>query len=161
MLAYKSSFNSLSIRIRFLPLGLLPSILTSITSFNKPLLRKMCRIHLFLVLVILFNSSLFSSTIINTSSFVSHSTQLTFSILLQIHISNASILLISSVFNDHVSYPCKRTLQATVLIIFLFTFRPIPLVSSSFGLLKAVLAIAILPLISLLQLPLSVINDPK
>ena len=59
-----SSFNSLNIPIHFLPLGLLPPILPSITSFNKPLLRTMCPIHLFLVLVILFNSSLFSSTII-------------------------------------------------------------------------------------------------
>ena len=74
--------------ILFLPLGLLPHILPTIISCNRPLI--MCPIHLFLALVILLKSSLFSSPIISTSSFVFLSTQLTFSILLQTHISNAS-----------------------------------------------------------------------
>ena len=109
-----SSLNSLKIPIRFLPLGLLSAILPSITSFNKPLPRTMYHIHLFLSLVILFSSSLFSSTSINTSSFVFRCTQPTSFILVQIHISNSSILLISSVSSDHVSNPYKRTLQTMV-----------------------------------------------
>ena len=108
ILAYLSTFNSLSISTLFLSVGLLPSILPSSTSFNKPLPR-ICPIHLFLVLVI-----------ISTSSFVFFCPAY-FSILLHIHISIASILLISYAFNDHVSDPYIRTLQTTVLII-LFHF---------------------------------------
>ena len=93
--------------------------------------------------------------------FFFHSTLLIFSILLHIHISNAFILLISSIVNYHVSNSYKRTLQITVLIIFFVTVLLIPLVSSSLLLLKAVFAIPILVLSSLLQLPLSVIIDPN
>ena len=124
---YPFSFHSFIIPTCFFPLGLLPSILPSIAFFNNQLLLRVLLIHLFLVLVILFDCSLFSSTIINTYSSLFHSTQLT----LQTHISNASILLISSVFNDHVSDPYNRALHTIVLILFFFTFCLIPLASSS------------------------------
>ena len=103
---------------------------------------------IFLVLIILLINCLLSPIIVRTSSLVFLSIQLTFSILLQTHISKASILWIMSEFIVHVSDPYKNTLQTTAFTIFFFTLWLILFVSSSFLLLKAALAKAILDLIS-------------
>ena len=56
--------------ILFRPLGLLPSILPSITSFNNPSPRTICPMHFFFDLIIRSIKLRFSSTISSTSSLV-------------------------------------------------------------------------------------------
>ena len=107
-LLFKSPYNSFSINssiipIRFLPRPLLPSIFTSITSFICPSPLIIFPIQFFFLQTIVSTIDLFSPTLLRTSSFVIFSVQLMRSILLHIHISNASILLISSFLSDHVS----------------------------------------------------------
>ena len=111
------------------PLGLLPSILSSVTSPNGPQLRVMCQIHLSLVLMIFSNSSLFSSTITSTSSFAFISTHPTS----PIQTLNAAILQISNAFGDHVVKQFERQFQTTALVI-----RIITMVNSSFRLVKTI-----------------------
>ena len=165
-LLFKTPYGTFSSRssimpIRFLPGPLLPSILPSITSFINPSPLIICPIQFFFRRTIVSSMVLLSPTLLRTSSFVFFSVQLMRSILLHIHISSASILLISSFLSDHVSAQYKATDQITVFTIFFFTALLIPLVSNSFLLLKASFAIPILVLISVSHLPSSVIQAPK
>src|SRR6218665_3224985 len=102
-----------------------------------------------------------SPIVSNISSFVLCSVQLTFSILLQVHISKASSLFISSLLIVHVSAPYSTTLHISVFIIrifnVLFTF---PL-KSSLLFENASFPIAILLLISLWHLASVVITLPR
>ena len=66
------------------------------------------------------HQSPFSPTIFNISSFVFLCVQLTFSIRLHNHISNASSFLYSSFLNVHVSEAYSAILHTQVFIIFFF-----------------------------------------
>src|SRR6218665_1700838 len=71
----------------------------------KELPLRMCPIQFFCLVLIISIKDLFSSTFLNTSSFVLCFVQLILSILLHIHISKASIRLTSSFLIVHVSAP--------------------------------------------------------
>ena len=93
-----------------LPFYVFPNICPIITSFTKPLPLGMCPIQFFCLFKIIFMSHLFSATPFSSSSFDTQSIPQIFSILLQIHITNASSLLISSFFNIHILHhviPCS------------------------------------------------------
>src|SRR5207245_2261000 len=83
-----------------LPLGLLFSILPSSTSFNNPSPLMTCPIQFFFRLTIVSTILLLSTTASSTSSLLILSSQLTFSNLLQTHISNASNLSIDDDDDD-------------------------------------------------------------
>src|SRR6218665_2951978 len=123
---YPSTIIQSSIICFGLPLDLFPNIFPLITIFNSDSLLRVCSIHFFCLVFILRMRDLSSPIVSNTSSFVLCSIQLTFSILLQIHISfplltQASSLFISSFFKVHVSEPYSTTtLQVTVFIIHIF-----------------------------------------
>src|SRR6267154_2360699 len=104
---------------------------------------------------------LLSSTLFNTSSFLALSLQLTFSNPLHNHISNACSLLISSCNNVHVSHPYITTGHTNTFTILFFSVLLSPFVKSSFLLLNASFAIAILVLTSTSLLPSSVIIEPR
>src|SRR6218665_2713239 len=114
-----------------LHLDLFPSIFPSITVFNSDSLLRVCPIHFFCLVFIVRMRDLSSPIVSNISSFVLCSIQQTFSMLLQVHISKASSLFISSFLIVHVSAPYSTTLHISVFIIrifnVLFTF---PLKSS-------------------------------
>src|SRR6218665_3789894 len=144
-----------------LPLDLFPSILPSITVFNSDFLLRMCPIHFFWLVFIVRMRALSSPIVSNISSFVLCSVQLTFSILLQVHISKASSLFISSFLSVHVCAPYSTPLHISLFIIrifnVLFTF---PL-KSSLLFENASFPIAILLLISLWHLASVVITLPR
>src|ERR1051325_6537545 len=106
-------------------------------------------------------SDLLSSICLKTASFDTCSVQLIFSILLDIHISKASSLLISPFANVHVSAPYSATLQIRLLIILFLSCLFIFLDSRHFLLLTASLAIPILMRTSFLHLPSSVMVLPR
>src|SRR6218665_2514687 len=68
-----------------------------------------CPIHFFCLVFIVRMRDLSSPIVSNISSFVLCSVQLTYSILLQVHISKASSLFISSFLIVHVSAPYSTT----------------------------------------------------
>src|SRR6218665_1381810 len=72
---------------------------------------RVCPIHFFCLVFIVRMRDLSSPIVSNISSFVLCSVQLTFSILLQVHISKASSLFISSFLIVHVSAPYSTTLH--------------------------------------------------
>src|ERR1700733_10865595 len=119
---YPSSIIQSSIFIRGLPCVFFPSILPSNTSLRSDSPLIMCPQKLFCSLLIVSIRDLFSSAICNTSSFVLCSVQLTFSIFLHTHISNASSLLISSFLIVQVSAPYVTTLHTMTLMILFFKF---------------------------------------
>src|SRR5438445_6527956 len=137
------SFSSSSIPILGLPLGLLPTILPSITSLNSPSPRKTCPIKFFFRCTIVSTNFRLSPTLSSTFSFVVLSSQLPFSNLLHSHISKASKRLISSFLKVHVSAPYKATLQTIVFIILFLRFIFIFCARSSFLLPNESLAIPI------------------
>jgi len=94
---YDPSFGSSIIPNLGLPLGLFPSILPSRTWFNNPSPLTACPIQFFFLFQTDSNKLLFSSVVSSISWLVFLSTQLIYSILLHIHISNASNLSISLV----------------------------------------------------------------
>src|SRR3989454_3157442 len=98
--------GSSSIPILGLPLGLLPSILPSISSLNSPSPRKTCPIQFFFRCTIVSTNFRLSPTLSSTFSFVILSSQLTFSNLLHSHISKASKRLISSFLKGHTPDNC-------------------------------------------------------
>src|SRR6218665_1555187 len=144
-----------------LHLDLFPSIFPSITVFNSDSLLRVCPIHFFCLVFIVRMRDLSSPIVSNISSFVLCSVQQTFSILLQVHISKASGLFISSFLIVHVSAPYSTTLHINVFIIrifnVLFTF---PL-KSSLLFENVSFPIAILFLISLWHLASVVIPHPR
>src|SRR6218665_972249 len=87
------------------------SSLPSIISLCRELPLRMCPIQFFCLVLIISIKDLFYSTFFNTSSFVLCSVQLIFSILLHIHISQASIRLTSSFLIVHVSALYSVTLH--------------------------------------------------
>src|SRR4029077_15739984 len=89
------------------------------------------------------------------------SCQLTFSILVHTHISKAFSLSTTSLFIVHVSQPYNATDHTNVLTIRFFKSLFKPFVKSSFELLKATFAIAILAFTSSTQVPFSVITAPR
>src|SRR5207244_469067 len=92
-----------------LPLVLLFSILPSSTSVNNPSPLTTCPIQFFFRLTIVSTILLLSTTASSTFSLLILSSQLTFSNLLQTHISKASNLSIASSFMTQVSYPYNTT----------------------------------------------------
>ena len=95
---------SSNIILFFLPLGLFPSARPSMTVLGSPD-RMACPVHhAFLLQMVLINVRC-SPTLLSTSSFLTLSVQLIFSILLHTHISKLSSLLMSSFFSVHASEP--------------------------------------------------------
>src|SRR2546426_3038888 len=103
--------GSSSIPILGLPLGLLPTILPSITSLNSPSPRKTCPIQFFFRCTIVSTNFRLFPTLSSTFSFVILSSQLTFSNLLHSHISKTSKRMISS-FHGMGRSPCLRPIQS-------------------------------------------------
>src|SRR5207248_8013636 len=143
------------------PTRLFPNILPSSTSFSSPCPLSTCPIQFFFLWRIVLIKHLFSSTLFNTTSFLTLSLQFTFSIFLHNHISSASNLSIPAASNVHVSHPYNTTGHNSTFIILFFSALLNPFVKSSFLLLKAFFAIAILAFISIRLLPSSDIIDPK
>src|SRR5579864_3160914 len=144
-----------------LPLGFFPTILPSITSFNNLFPRTTYPIQFFFRFTIACTKHLPSPTAASTSTFVFLSCQLTFPILLHTHISKAFSLSTTSLFIVHVPQPYNATDHTNVLTIRLFKSFFKPFVRSSFELLKATFAIAILAFTSSTQVPFSVITAPR
>src|SRR3989454_11098533 len=97
-----------------LPLGLLFSILPSSTSFNNPLRLTTCPIQFFFRLTIVSTILLLSTTASSTFSLLILLSQLTFSNLLQTHISKASNLSIASFFMTQVSHPYPKVSNLSI-----------------------------------------------
>src|SRR5207245_6476997 len=144
-----------------LPLGLLFSTLPSSTSFNNPSPLTTCPIQFFFRLAIVSTILLLLTTASSTSSLLILSSQLTFSNLLQTHISNASNLSIASFFMTQLSHPYSATGHTSTLTILFLSVLFILLLSNSFRLLNASFAHPIRFFISSIHLPSSVITDPR
>jgi predicted CDP-diglyceride synthetase/phosphatidate cytidylyltransferase len=86
----KSSNSCLRLLPRLSVIYILPSCFPSITCFRRQFLRKMWPIQLAFLLFIVCTIFLCSLTLCNTSSFLTRSVQLIFSILLQHHMSKLS-----------------------------------------------------------------------
>ena len=89
-------------------------------------------------------SHLLSVTLLSTSSYKIRSIRLIFSNLLQIHLSNASNLLIVSFLSVHVSHPYNTTFHTIAFMIPFFSSKLKLLISNIFFLLNAAFPIAIL-----------------
>src|SRR6476469_8592721 len=98
-----------------LPLGLLSSILPSSTNFISPSPLTICPIQFFFLFHIVFVKLLFSLMELSTWLLVLLSIQLTFPILLHIHISKAFKRFISSFLIVHFSHPYRSTGPTIVL----------------------------------------------
>src|SRR6218665_4102337 len=144
-----------------LPLDLFPVIFPSITVFNSDSPLRVCPIHFFCLVFIVRMRDLSSPIVYNISSFVLCSVQLSFSILLQVHISKASSPFISSFLVVHVSAPYGTTLHISVFIIRLFNVLFTFPLKSSLLFENASFPIAILLLISLWHLASVVITLPR
>src|SRR6218665_830689 len=147
---YPSPIIQSSIICLGLPLDLFPTIFPLIAVFNTDSPLRVCLIRFLCLVSIVHMRDLSSPIVSNTSSFMLCSVQLNFSILLQINISKASSLFISSFFKVHVFEPYSTTLHISVFIIsilnVLFPLR------SSLLFKNASFPIAILLLISLWHL---------
>ena len=88
-----------------------PCIFPSVTRCRRQFLRKMWPIHIVFRLRISCRIFLCSLTLSNTSSFLTWSVQLIFSILLQHHISKLSRFFWSTARSVQVSAPYKAMLQ--------------------------------------------------
>src|SRR3989454_6086803 len=131
------------------------------TSFNNPSPLTTCPIQFFFCLTIVSTILLLSTTASSTSSLLILSSQLTFSNLLQNHISNASNLSITSFFMTQVSHPYSTTGHTRTLTNLFLSTLFILLESSSFRLLNASFAHPIRCFISSIHLPSSAITDPR
>ena len=122
--------------VRLLPRLLLSSILTSvfplITCFGRRFLRKVWPIHLFSLLVIVCRIFLPSLTLCNTSSFLTRSVQLIFSIILQHHISKISRHFWSTVRSVPISAPKQPVLQMQHFASFFLKLKTSMLVKRAF-----------------------------
>ena len=90
LLSLKSSSSFLRLLLRRLVTSISPVIFPSVTWFRRQFLRKMWPIQLAFRFLILCRIFLCSLTLSNTSSFLTWSVQLIFSILLRYHISKLS-----------------------------------------------------------------------
>ena len=90
LLSLRSSSSFLRLLRRLLATSISPFIFPSITCFRRQFLRKMWPIQLAFRFLISCRIFLCSSTLSNTSSFLTWSVELIFSILLQHHISKLS-----------------------------------------------------------------------
>ena len=110
-LSLRSSSSFLCLLRRFLVTSISPFIFPSITSCRRQFLRKMWPVQLAFRLLISCRIFLCSLTLSNTSSFLTWSVQLIFSILLQHHISKLPRCFWSTARNVQVSAPYKAMLQ--------------------------------------------------
>ena len=104
-LSLRSSSSFLRLLPRLLATSISPFIFPSITCFRRQFLLKMWPIQLAFPFLISCRIFLCSSTLSNTSSFLTWSVQLIFSILLQDHISNLSRYFWSAARSVQVSAP--------------------------------------------------------
>src|SRR3989442_489693 len=144
-----ASSRPLIITFLGLPARFFPFTLPSITSLNKSSPLNTCSIQFFCRCLIVLIRYLSSLTLANTSSLCILSLQVIFSNPLHNHTSNASNLLISSCSNVHVSHPYNTTGHTSTFTILFFNVILSPFVKSSFLLLNASFAIAILTFTSL------------
>jgi len=100
-----------------------PFIFHSITSYRRHFLRKMWPIHLAIRLLISCRIFLCSLTLSNTSSFLTRSVQLIFSIFLQHHISKLSRCFWSTARSVQASAPYKAMLQMQHFTSFFLNFK--------------------------------------
>ena len=128
-------------------------IFPSITHCRRQFLCKMWPIHLAFHLLVSCRIFLCSLTLSNTSSFLTWSVQLIFSILLQHHISKLSSCFWSTVRTVQVSAPYKAVLQIQHFTSFFLNSKSNVLVKRALFLLNAALAIAIPHSISEVHLP--------
>jgi len=128
---------------------------------QSPSCLKTWPIHRCFLCQIEFSICLSLFTLLNTSSLVTLSSQLIFSILLHIHISEASNLLLSVCINIHVSAAYSATLQTKHFIILFFSSRFILPGNSFFFSINTFFAISILLQIAFVQYPSSDIKLPK
>ena len=142
-----SSIQS-SIIILGLPATFFPSILPSITVFRSESPRRICLIQFVCLFLIVFISVRSSCTFLSTSSLDWCSVHLILRILLQVHISKASSLLVSSFVIVQVYAPYSATLHTRDFTIIFFNSSFSFPRSNSLLLLKASFPIAILFLIS-------------
>jgi hypothetical protein len=105
LLSPRSSSNFLRLLPRLLVTSIRPFIFPCITSFRRQFLRKIWPIQLAFRFLISCRIFLWSLTQSNTSSFLTWSVQLIFSILLQHHISKLSRCLWSTARSVQVSAP--------------------------------------------------------
>ena len=105
---------SSNIILLFLPLGLFPSALPSMTVLSSPSDRMTCPVHrAFLLQMVLINVRS-SPTLLSTSSFLTLSVQLIFSILLHTHISNSLVSWCHpSSMSTLLSHRAKRSTRGT------------------------------------------------
>ena len=95
----------------------LPDIFPSIMSWSKSTCLRTCPSHLCLLHQTVFNMLLVSLTCTNTSSFVTLSVKLIFTILHHVHISNASNSFLLALVNVQVSAAYSATFQTVLFII--------------------------------------------
>ena len=110
-LASLRSSSSCLCRLPCIPSTSIPPLFPSITCFRRQFLHNMQPIQHAYLLYIVCKIFLCSLTLRNTSSFVTQSVQLMFSILFQHHISKLSSYFRSTFRSVHVSAPYKRMLQ--------------------------------------------------
>ena len=111
LLSLRSSSNFLRLLPRLPVTSICPFIFPSITCFIRQFLRKMWPIQLAFRFLISSRIFLCSLTLSNTSSFLTRSAQLIFSILLQHHISKLSRCFWSAARSVQVSAPYRAMLQ--------------------------------------------------
>ena len=111
LLSLRSSSSFLRLLPRLPVTSLPPFIYPSITRCGRQFLRKMWPIQLAFRLLISCRIFLCSLTVSNTSSFLTWSVQLIFSILLQHHISKLSRCFWSTARSVQVSAPYKAMLR--------------------------------------------------
>jgi len=130
--SYKCEYPLLSLRPsssfpRFLPrlpvTSIPPFIFPSITRCRRQFLRKMWQIQLDFRLLILCRIFLCSLTLSNTSSFLTRSVQMIFSILLQHHISKLSRCFWSTARSVQASALYKAKLQMQHFTSFFLNFK--------------------------------------
>src|SRR6218665_1755639 len=159
-LVLSASYIQSSIICLSLPLDLFPSMFSSITVFNSDSPLRLCPIHFFCLVFIVRMRDLSSPIVSNISSFVLCSVQLTFSILLQVHISKASSLLclLSSLSMFLLHIYSTGTLHISVFIIRIFNVLFTFTLKSSLFFKNTSFPIVILLLISLWHLASVVIT---
>ena len=115
-----ASIISCNNSILLLPRVALPNIFPSIILWSKLSRLRTCHSYLCFLEQIIFNMLLASLARTNTSSFVTFSVQLIFSILHHVHISNAFNSFVLALVNVQVSATYSATLQTVLFIIHSF-----------------------------------------
>ena len=153
LLSLMSSSRFLRLLLRLPVPSIPPFIFPSITRCRRQFLRKMWPIHLVIRLLISCRIFLCSLTLCNSSSFLTRSVQLIFSILLQHHISKLSRCFRFTARSAQASAPYKAMLEMQHFTSFFLNFKSNMLVKRALFLLNAALVTAILQLISQVHLP--------